>query len=211
MRRIIATGRVVAVDLAATWHPKRSRRVNPTRRHGTHRRGHLRPEMIRPGALDAHKPSRHRVDAGSNCARVFFMMPGLALFYGGLVGEKNVIATMAQSFVAIGIVSVLWITVGYSLAFGTDHWAIIGGLNHILLHRHRRHPQQMGAIHPGAFVHGLPDDVRGHSPSPHRRRLRPESACTSALPAVHWAVVRSSFTPPSPTGSGAAGSSAPPA
>jgi ammonium transporter, Amt family len=67
-------------------------------------------------------------------ALVFFMMPGLALFYGGLVGEKNVIATMAQSFVAIGIVSVLWITVGYSLAFGTDHWGIIGGLNHILLH-----------------------------------------------------------------------------
>jgi Amt family ammonium transporter len=67
-------------------------------------------------------------------ALVFFMMPGLALFYGGLVGEKNVIATMAQSFVAIGIVSVLWITVGYSLAFGTDHWGIIGGLNHIMLH-----------------------------------------------------------------------------
>ena len=54
-------------------------------------------------------------------ALVFFMMPELALFYGGLVGEKNVIVTMAQSFVAIGVVSVLWIVVGYSLAFGPNH------------------------------------------------------------------------------------------
>jgi Amt family ammonium transporter len=62
-------------------------------------------------------------------ALVFFMMPGLALFYGGLVGEKNVISTMAQSFFAIGIVSVLWIVVGYSLAFGPDHSGVIGGFS----------------------------------------------------------------------------------
>jgi len=60
-------------------------------------------------------------------ALVFFMMPGLALFYGGLVGEKNVISTMAQSFLAIGIVSVLWIVIGYSLAFGPDHGGVVGG------------------------------------------------------------------------------------
>jgi Amt family ammonium transporter len=66
-------------------------------------------------------------------ALVFFMMPGLALFYGGLVGEKNVIATMAQSFIAIGIVSVLWIVVGYSLAFGPDHSGIIGGFQNVML------------------------------------------------------------------------------
>ncbi len=64
---------------------------------------------------------------------VFFMMPGLALFYGGLVGEKNVIATMAQSMIAIGIVSVLWIVVGYSLAFGPDHGGIVGGLQYFML------------------------------------------------------------------------------
>ena len=64
---------------------------------------------------------------------VFFMMPGLALFYGGLVGEKNVIATMAQSLVAIGIVSVLWIVIGYSLAFGPDHHGILGGLQFFML------------------------------------------------------------------------------
>ena len=64
---------------------------------------------------------------------VFFMMPGLALFYGGLVGEKNVLSTMAQSFGAIGIVSILWIVVGYSLAFGPDHTGIIGGFQNFML------------------------------------------------------------------------------
>jgi Amt family ammonium transporter len=66
-------------------------------------------------------------------ALVFFMMPGLALFYGGLVGKKNVVATMTQSFVAIGIVSVLWIVIGYSLAFGPDHSGIIGGFQNFML------------------------------------------------------------------------------
>lgn len=64
---------------------------------------------------------------------VFFMMPGLALFYGGLVGEKNVLATMAQSFVAIGVVSILWIVVGYSIAFGPDHPGFIGGFQYFML------------------------------------------------------------------------------
>jgi Amt family ammonium transporter len=64
---------------------------------------------------------------------VFFMMPGLALFYGGLVGEKNVLATMAQSFVAIGVVSILWIVVGYSIAFGPDHTGFIGGFQYLML------------------------------------------------------------------------------
>jgi Amt family ammonium transporter len=64
---------------------------------------------------------------------VFFMMPGLALFYGGLVGEKDVLSTMAQSFVAIGVVSVLWIVVGYSLAFGPDHTSVLGGFQFFML------------------------------------------------------------------------------
>ncbi len=67
-------------------------------------------------------------------ALVFFMMPGLALFYGGLVGGKNVVATMVQSFVAIGILSLVWVVVGYSLVFGPDHWGLIGGLNLTMLH-----------------------------------------------------------------------------
>jgi Amt family ammonium transporter len=69
----------------------------------------------------------------TSTALVFFMMPGLALFYGGLVGAKNVIATMVQSFVAIGVISLLWVIVGYSLAFGADHWGVIGSLQNVVM------------------------------------------------------------------------------
>ena len=69
----------------------------------------------------------------TSTALVFFMMPGLALFYGGLVGTKNVIATMVQTFVAVGVISLLWAIVGYSLAFGADHWGVIGSLQNVLL------------------------------------------------------------------------------
>src|SRR5260370_6379767 len=71
---------------------------------------------------------------GTWTALVFFMMPGLALFYGGLVGGKNVIATMVQSFVAIGVISLLWVVLGYSLAFGADHGGVIGSLQYVMLH-----------------------------------------------------------------------------
>ncbi|AZQ44229.1 ammonium transporter [Nonlabens ponticola] len=59
-------------------------------------------------------------------AFVLLMTPGLAFFYGGMVNSKNVISTMLQSFVALGIVSVLWIIVGFSLAFGDSIGGIIG-------------------------------------------------------------------------------------
>ncbi|CAN5540088.1 ammonium transporter [soil metagenome] len=57
-------------------------------------------------------------------ALVFLMTPGLAFFYGGMVHRKNVISTMIKSVVAAGVVSVLWIVVGYSLCFGPS----VGGL-----------------------------------------------------------------------------------
>ncbi len=47
-------------------------------------------------------------------------IPGLALFYGGMVRRKNVIATVAQSFVITALVTVLWYVIGYSIAFGTN-------------------------------------------------------------------------------------------
>ncbi len=62
-------------------------------------------------------------------ALVMLMTPGLAFFYGGLVREKNVLGTIMHSFVVIALVSLLWVAVGYSLAFGPDHWGIIGGLD----------------------------------------------------------------------------------
>lgn len=59
-------------------------------------------------------------------ALVFLMTPGLAFFYGGMVHRKNVISTMIKSVVAAGIVSVIWVTVGYSLAFGDTIGGVIG-------------------------------------------------------------------------------------
>ena len=64
-------------------------------------------------------------------ALVLFMTPGLALFYGGLVRSKNVLGTMMQSLAAIAIVSVIWLLVGYTLAFGHDVGGVIGGLEHL--------------------------------------------------------------------------------
>jgi ammonium transporter, Amt family len=69
----------------------------------------------------------------TSTALVLFMLPGLALFYGGLVGAKNVVATMVQSFVAIGVISLLWVIIGYSLAFGHDHGGVIGSLSDVML------------------------------------------------------------------------------
>jgi len=66
-----------------------------------------------------------------SAALVMFMTPGLALFYGGLVRAKNVLGTIAQSFVALGVVAVTWVLVGYTLAFGSDHGLAIGGLEHV--------------------------------------------------------------------------------
>ncbi|HSB08282.1 MAG TPA: ammonium transporter [Blastocatellia bacterium] len=67
------------------------------------------------------------------CALVLLMTgPGLALFYGGLVNRKNVLATMMQSFALMAVVTVLWFALGYSLAFGEGD-AVIGGLDHIFL------------------------------------------------------------------------------
>lgn len=59
-------------------------------------------------------------------ALVFLMTPGLAFFYGGMVNKKSVISTMLQSFVALGVISILWVIVGFSLAFGESIGGIIG-------------------------------------------------------------------------------------
>src|SRR5574344_3132671 len=62
-------------------------------------------------------------------ALVMIMTPALALFYGGMVRSKNILATAMQSFVALGVISVLWIFYGYSLAFGPDVHHFIGNLS----------------------------------------------------------------------------------
>jgi Amt family ammonium transporter len=59
-------------------------------------------------------------------AMVLLMTPGLAFFYGGMIDMKNIVYTMFQSFIAMGVVGVLWIVVGFSLAFGDSIGGIIG-------------------------------------------------------------------------------------
>jgi len=65
---------------------------------------------------------------------VMLMTPGLGLFYGGLVRQKNVLGTIMQSLVVIGLVGLQWAVFGYSLAFGADHYGLLGGLNFAWLH-----------------------------------------------------------------------------
>jgi Amt family ammonium transporter len=63
-----------------------------------------------------------------SAALVMLMTPGLALFYGGMVRSKNVLGTIMQSFIILGIITLEWILWGYSMSFGADHGGIIGGL-----------------------------------------------------------------------------------
>ena len=70
----------------------------------------------------------------TSSALVFIMVPGLAFFYAGLVRGKNALATLMQSFIALGIVGLTWVLWGYSLAFGPDLWGVIGNLEWFGLH-----------------------------------------------------------------------------
>jgi len=70
----------------------------------------------------------------ASSALVLFMIPGLALFYGGMVRQKNVLSTMMHSFVAMGIVGVQWAVIGYSLAFGPDAFmGLVGNASKMML------------------------------------------------------------------------------
>ena len=69
----------------------------------------------------------------TSTALVLFMtLPGLALFYGGLVRSRNVLSVLMQCFTVAGLATLLWVVVGYSLAFGEGN-AFIGGLEHVML------------------------------------------------------------------------------
>ena len=66
-------------------------------------------------------------------AMVMLMTPALALFYGGLVRSRNVLSTIMHSFTMMGLVPVVWVVVGYSLAFGGDVGGLIGDFSHVML------------------------------------------------------------------------------
>lgn len=80
------------------------------------------PSQIVTEGLDSGDTAWMLVSA----AFVLLMTPGLAYFYGGMVNTKNVISTMLQSFIAMGVISVVWVVVGFSLAFGDDIGGFIG-------------------------------------------------------------------------------------
>ena len=66
-----------------------------------------------------------------SAALVLLMIPGVGLFYGGMVRKKNAISTMIFSFAIMGTISLQWILLGYTLAFGPDVGGVIGGLDHL--------------------------------------------------------------------------------
>ena len=68
-----------------------------------------------------------------SAALVMLMTPGVGIFYAGLVRRKNIISMIALSFVVLAVVSIHWMVIGYTLAFGPDIGGVIGGLNHIFL------------------------------------------------------------------------------
>lgn len=83
-----------------------------------------------------------------SAALVMVMTPGLAFFYGGLVRRKNVLAIMLQSFISMGVVTVIWVAVGYSLAFSGNEGGLIGNLSWAFL-------RNVGA-HPGPWAPHIP-------------------------------------------------------
>ena len=95
--------------------------------------------VLQQAVKDAQAASAAAQSTGDNAwmlvsaALVLLMTgPGLALFYGGLVRRKNILGTMMQSFAMMGLVTILWAVLGYSLAFGHGN-AFIGGFEHVFL------------------------------------------------------------------------------
>ena len=95
------------------------------------------PAPAAPGApAAAPAPAPPKIDTGdtawilTSCALVLLMTaPGLALFYGGMVRQKNALGTLMQSFIILALISIQWVLWGYTLAFGPDKGGIIGGLD----------------------------------------------------------------------------------
>ncbi len=81
-------------------------------------------------------------------ALVMIMLPGLAFFYGGLVRSKNVLSTVMHSFFGLALVSVIWVIVGFTLAFGTDvgGLGLIGGFDFVMFNGVGLEPSAIYAV-----------------------------------------------------------------
>ena len=94
-------------------------------------------------------------------ALVLLMTPGLAFFYGGLVREKNVISTMMYSFISLGVICLVWVLWGYSLAFGEGGNQFIGGFKNLLLSGVETPDEQVFAIFQMMFAIITPALITG--------------------------------------------------
>src|ERR1035437_8572009 len=109
-----------------------------------------------------------------SAALVLFMTPGLALFYGGMVRPKGVLAVMMLSFICMGIITVLWAVYGFSLSFGHDiGGGLLGGLHNLGL---RNMTQPLSGFH-GVHVSPIAPSAPGDG--------WPNAACSTS-PAVPW-------------------------
>lgn len=99
-----------------------------------------------------------RIDTGDTAwvivstALVMLMTPALALFYGGMVRSKNILATIMQSLVSLALISILWVIYGYSLSFGPDVHHFIGNLDWVMLKHVGMEPY---AFYSGTIPHQL--------------------------------------------------------
>ena len=95
----------------------------------------------------------------ASTALVMIMTPGVGLFYGGLVRKKNFIDMITLSFVAFALVSIQWVLVGYSLAFGPDVGGFIGNLSNLGLSGVGMDPGPVQCRNTCTSVHGFPARV----------------------------------------------------
>jgi Amt family ammonium transporter len=145
------------------------------------------------------------IDSGSTAwmlassALVLLMVPGLALFYGGMVKKKNVLSTMMMSFVAMAIIGVQWVLFGYSLAFGKSIGGLIGfdpallalsGIEHTKLYGDKGVPELVFVMFQGKFAIITPALISGAIAE--RMRFRSYAvfivlwATVAYCPLAHW-------------------------
>ena len=129
-------------------------------------------------------------------------IPGLALFYGGLVRPKNMLSVLTQVFYTVCVVTMIWVVYGYSLAF-TGGSTIIGGLDKLFLKGVTADSQaatfSVGVTIARVRLHLLPDDLRGDHAGADRRRLRRAHEVLGGG-AVHPAVGDAGLLPDRPHG-----------
>ena len=135
-------------------------------------------------------------------ALVLLMTPGLAFFYGGLVRRKNILSVLMQCFLCMCLMTILWVVVGYSLAFGGNSLGgFIGNFDHVLLKGRGIWPGHAG-YGTRYGLHGIPVHVRDHHAGPDYRGVCGAHEIQRVLP-VQRVMAPGGLLPGLSTGSGA--------